>query len=161
MNLRRGQRLDGRYRVLERIGSGTHAEVYLAEDEENRRARVAVKLFHREQEPDPSFEKELELLGPAARDRRTGQRARPVEVRAPRVWRRQVGGSTATRMEPHADLSHAAPGKPSHGLRAEGGLAGTNRDQRPVSPGVLSPSAGEAGAAVSSGATAGGGLTSR
>jgi beta-lactam-binding protein with PASTA domain/predicted Ser/Thr protein kinase len=52
--LHTGDVLDGRYRVLSRVGSGGMADVYLAEDEQLGR-RVALKLLHRRFAEDPGF----------------------------------------------------------------------------------------------------------
>ena len=49
-----GNLVDGRYRVLSRIGAGGMADVYLAEDEQLGR-RVALKLLHRRFAEDPGF----------------------------------------------------------------------------------------------------------
>jgi serine/threonine-protein kinase len=49
-----GSTIDGRYRVLSRIGAGGMAEVYLAQDEQLGR-EVAVKLLHRRFSEDPAF----------------------------------------------------------------------------------------------------------
>jgi beta-lactam-binding protein with PASTA domain len=46
--------IDGRYRVLNRLGSGGMADVYCAEDTELRR-QVAIKLLHRNFAEDPEF----------------------------------------------------------------------------------------------------------
>ncbi len=46
--------VDGRYRVIERIGSGGMADVWLAEDQQLGR-RVALKLLHRRFAEDPEF----------------------------------------------------------------------------------------------------------
>jgi len=46
--------VDGRYRVLERIGSGGMAEVFCAEDTHLHR-RVAIKVLHRRFAEDPAF----------------------------------------------------------------------------------------------------------
>ncbi len=46
--------IDGRYRVLKRLGSGGMADVYCAEDTELRR-QVAIKLLHRRFAEDPEF----------------------------------------------------------------------------------------------------------
>jgi beta-lactam-binding protein with PASTA domain/predicted Ser/Thr protein kinase len=49
-----GKIIDGRYRVLSRIGTGGMADVYLAEDEQLGR-KVAVKLLHQRFAEDPGF----------------------------------------------------------------------------------------------------------
>jgi len=49
-----GSTIDGRYRVLSRIGAGGMADVYLAQDEQLGR-EVAVKLLHRRFSEDPAF----------------------------------------------------------------------------------------------------------
>ena len=46
--------VDGRYRVLSRLGTGGMAEVYLAEDQQLGR-KVALKLLHRRFSEDPDF----------------------------------------------------------------------------------------------------------
>ena len=46
--------IDGRYRVLSRLGAGGMADVFLAEDEQLRR-QVALKLLHRRFSADPDF----------------------------------------------------------------------------------------------------------
>src|ERR1700746_3550380 len=46
--------IDGRYRVISRVGSGGMADVYVAEDELLGR-RVAVKLLHHHFAEDPEF----------------------------------------------------------------------------------------------------------
>ncbi len=46
--------VDGRYRVLSRLGAGGMADVFLAEDEQLRR-QVALKLLHRRFAADPGF----------------------------------------------------------------------------------------------------------
>lgn len=49
-----GSVIDGRYRVLSRVGAGGMADVYLAEDEQLSR-EVALKLLHRRFAEDPGF----------------------------------------------------------------------------------------------------------
>jgi serine/threonine-protein kinase len=49
-----GTTIDGRYRVLSRLGSGGMADVFLAEDEQLGR-KVALKLLHRRFSEDPGF----------------------------------------------------------------------------------------------------------
>ena len=49
-----GTLIDGRYRVLSRLGSGGMADVFLAEDQQLRR-KVALKLLHRRFSEDPGF----------------------------------------------------------------------------------------------------------
>ena len=49
-----GTVIDGRYRVLSRLGSGGMADVFLAEDQQLGR-KVAVKLLHRRFSEDPDF----------------------------------------------------------------------------------------------------------
>jgi beta-lactam-binding protein with PASTA domain/predicted Ser/Thr protein kinase len=49
-----GSTIDGRYRVLSRIGAGGMADVYLAQDAQLGR-EVAVKLLHRRFSEDPAF----------------------------------------------------------------------------------------------------------
>src|ERR1700724_2459804 len=49
-----GEVIDGRYRVLSRLGSGGMADGYLAEDQQLGR-KVAVKLLHRRFAEDPGF----------------------------------------------------------------------------------------------------------
>ncbi len=49
-----GQIIDGRYRVLHRLGAGGMADVYLAQDEQLDR-QVALKLLHRRFAEDPGF----------------------------------------------------------------------------------------------------------
>ena len=49
-----GTVIDGRYRVLSRLGSGGMADVFLAEDEQLGR-KVALKLLHRRFSEDPGF----------------------------------------------------------------------------------------------------------
>ncbi len=49
-----GEVIDGRYRVLSRLGSGGMADVFLAEDQQLGR-KVAVKLLHRRFAEDPDF----------------------------------------------------------------------------------------------------------
>jgi eukaryotic-like serine/threonine-protein kinase len=49
-----GTVIDGRYRVISRLGSGGMADVFLAEDEQLGR-KVAVKLLHRRFAEDPGF----------------------------------------------------------------------------------------------------------
>src|ERR1041384_7129655 len=46
--------LDGRYRILSRLGSGGMADVYLAEDTQLGR-RIALKLLYRRFAEDPEF----------------------------------------------------------------------------------------------------------
>jgi serine/threonine-protein kinase len=50
----RGTVIDGRYTVLERLGSGGMADVFLAEDDQLGR-KVALKLLHRRFSEDPGF----------------------------------------------------------------------------------------------------------
>jgi eukaryotic-like serine/threonine-protein kinase len=52
--LAEGAVIDGRYRVLSRLGSGGMADVFLAEDQQLGR-KVAVKLLHRRFSEDPDF----------------------------------------------------------------------------------------------------------
>jgi beta-lactam-binding protein with PASTA domain/predicted Ser/Thr protein kinase len=49
-----GTLIDGRYRVLSRVGSGGMADVFLAEDQQLGR-KVALKLLHRRFAEDPGF----------------------------------------------------------------------------------------------------------
>src|SRR5438874_12862049 len=49
-----GALIDGRYRVISRLGSGGMADVFLAEDEQLGR-KVALKLLHRRFSEDPGF----------------------------------------------------------------------------------------------------------
>src|SRR5271167_4248841 len=49
-----GAIIDGRYRVLSRLGAGGMADVFLAEDEQLGR-QVALKLLHRRFSEDPGF----------------------------------------------------------------------------------------------------------
>src|SRR5437763_12528572 len=49
-----GTVVDGRYRVLQRLGSGGMADVFLAEDQQLGR-KVALKLLHRRFAEDPGF----------------------------------------------------------------------------------------------------------
>src|SRR3982074_2283668 len=49
-----GTLIDGRYRVLSRLGSGGRADVFLAEDQQLGR-KVALKLLHRRFAEDPDF----------------------------------------------------------------------------------------------------------
>ena len=51
---RHGTLIDGRYRVVSRLGSGGMADVFLAEDEQLGR-KVALKLLHRRFAEDPGF----------------------------------------------------------------------------------------------------------
>lgn len=57
--------IDGRYRVLERIGSGGMAEVFCAEDLQLGR-RVAVKVLHRRFAEDPGFVERFRLEASSA-----------------------------------------------------------------------------------------------
>jgi serine/threonine-protein kinase len=52
--LANGTLIDGRYRVLSRLGSGGMADVFLAEDQQLGR-KVALKLLHRRFSEDPAF----------------------------------------------------------------------------------------------------------
>src|SRR6516225_10989455 len=49
-----GTMIDGRYKVVSRLGAGGMADVYLAEDEQLGR-KVALKLLHRRFAEDPGF----------------------------------------------------------------------------------------------------------
>src|SRR5580700_8610942 len=49
-----GSVVDGRYKVVSRLGAGGMADVYLAEDEQLGR-KVALKLLHRRFAEDPAF----------------------------------------------------------------------------------------------------------
>jgi beta-lactam-binding protein with PASTA domain/predicted Ser/Thr protein kinase len=49
-----GQIIDGRYRVLHRLGAGGMADVYLAQDQQLDR-QIALKLLHRRFAEDPGF----------------------------------------------------------------------------------------------------------
>ena len=49
-----GTIIDGRYRVLHRLGAGGMADVYLAQDEQLDR-EIALKLLHRRFAEDPGF----------------------------------------------------------------------------------------------------------
>ena len=62
-----GTLIDGRYRVLSRLGSGGMADVFLAEDEQLRR-NVAVKLLHRRFAEDPDFVERFRREAQAAAD---------------------------------------------------------------------------------------------
>jgi eukaryotic-like serine/threonine-protein kinase len=53
-DLNAGDVVDGRYRVISRLGSGGMADVYLAEDQQLGR-HVALKLLHRRFSADPGF----------------------------------------------------------------------------------------------------------
>ncbi len=46
--------IDGRYKVVSRLGSGGMADVFLAEDQQLGR-KVALKLLHRRFAADPDF----------------------------------------------------------------------------------------------------------
>src|SRR5277367_2539547 len=52
--LKPGAVVDGRYRVVSRLGTGGMADVFLAEDEQLGR-QVALKLLHRRFSEDPGF----------------------------------------------------------------------------------------------------------
>jgi len=54
MEFENGSVIDGRYKVLSRLGAGGMADVYLAEDEQLGR-KVALKLLHRRFSEDPGF----------------------------------------------------------------------------------------------------------
>src|SRR5438105_8396474 len=49
-----GALIDGRYKVLSRVGAGGMADVFLAEDQQLGR-KVALKLMHRRFSEDPGF----------------------------------------------------------------------------------------------------------
>jgi serine/threonine-protein kinase len=49
-----GAQIDGRYKIVSRLGSGGMADVYLAEDQQLGR-KVALKLLHRRFSADPGF----------------------------------------------------------------------------------------------------------
>src|SRR5438105_14858056 len=49
-----GALIDGRYKVLSRVGAGGMADVFLAEDQQLGR-KVALKLLHRRFAEDPDF----------------------------------------------------------------------------------------------------------
>src|ERR1700724_696882 len=49
-----GALIDGRYRILSRLGAGGMADVFLAEDQQLGR-KVALKLLHRRFAEDPAF----------------------------------------------------------------------------------------------------------
>src|SRR6202046_5344468 len=49
-----GTIIDGRYRVISRLGTGGMADVYLAQDEQLDR-EIALKLLHRRFSEDPGF----------------------------------------------------------------------------------------------------------
>src|SRR5580658_9334911 len=53
-DLEPGNVVDGRYRVLSRLGAGGMADVFLAEDQQLGR-KVALKLLHRRFSADPGF----------------------------------------------------------------------------------------------------------
>jgi serine/threonine-protein kinase len=53
-DLAEGTLVDGRYRVLSRLGSGGMADVFLAEDQQLGR-KIALKLLHRRFAEDPDF----------------------------------------------------------------------------------------------------------
>ena len=74
--------VDGRYRIIERIGSGGMADVYEAEDLQLGR-RVALKLLYRRFAEDPDFVERFRreassAAGAAAPERRPGLRPRRV-----------------------------------------------------------------------------------
>ncbi|MGA2926890.1 MAG: protein kinase, partial [Solirubrobacteraceae bacterium] len=52
--LREGTLIDGRYRIVSRLGSGGMADVFLAEDQQLGR-KIALKLLHRRFSEDPGF----------------------------------------------------------------------------------------------------------
>ena len=61
-----GSVVDGRYRVLRRIGSGGMADVWLAEDTHLQR-QVALKVLHRALRPGPRVRRALPARGRGAR----------------------------------------------------------------------------------------------
>ena len=87
-----GSVVDGRYRVLRRLGSGGMADVWLAEDTHLQR-RVALKVLHRRFAQDREFverfRREAEsAAGPAAPQHRL--RLRPRRVRGHLLHRHAV-----------------------------------------------------------------------
>ena len=57
--------IDGRYKVLSKLGSGGMADVFLAEDEQLSR-KVALKLLHERFAADPDFVERFRLEAQAA-----------------------------------------------------------------------------------------------
>ena len=62
MALCRGTVIDGRYRVLERVGCGSFAEVFLAEETRGECRRVALKVLNSHGHGSEEFVRELKIL---------------------------------------------------------------------------------------------------
>ena len=62
MPLGRGDLVDGRYRIIERIGDGARAQVYLAEEPGADGRRVALKVFRTGDDGAATLPDQLDLL---------------------------------------------------------------------------------------------------
>ena len=120
-----GTIIDGRYRVLHRLGAGGMADVYLAQDEQLDR-EVALKLLHRRFAEDPRLRRALPARGAggrvaAAPQRR--QRLRPRQAsRAPTTSRWSTcDGRTLKRLIREEAPLETEPRDRPHDPDAEGG----------------------------------------